>query len=162
MIVTFLICTHNISQIWSKALLNTYQHIVSCIVKIIPVIIGGSALVLMLVDQGTDILNSYQICNVQCKCVWVSWIEGCYGPMNAHLSKDQCFATNGHLTNSSQSESFNITAGGGISIVEDNCEVATNESECNEMDSWTPKTYRHPLFCLTSVATILLPNIINS
>ncbi|CAL4121647.1 unnamed protein product, partial [Meganyctiphanes norvegica] len=50
----------------------------------------------------------------------------------------------------------------GISIVEDYCNVATIESECNEMDSWTPKTYRHPLFCLTSVATILLPNIINS
>ncbi|CAL4121758.1 unnamed protein product [Meganyctiphanes norvegica] len=162
MIVTFLTCKMDESQIWIKALLKHYQHIVPRIVKLIPVIIGVSALVLMLVDQGTDIVNSYQICNVQCSCVWVSWIEGCYGPMNAHPDKDPCFATYRHLTSSVQTETFHLTAGGGISIVEDYCNVATNESECNEMESWTPKTYRHPLFCQTSIATILLPSIINS
>ncbi|CAL4105557.1 unnamed protein product, partial [Meganyctiphanes norvegica] len=65
--------------------------------KVCPIIIGVISLCLMILDQGTDTKTSYDICNIQCKCLWSlvkedeAGIKEC-NRLNIPLTKDgQCF-----------------------------------------------------------------------
>ncbi|CAL4064369.1 unnamed protein product, partial [Meganyctiphanes norvegica] len=143
LVMAYMVYTFNILQNWYKALVNWCQPILLRLVNLMPVIMAGLAFTLMVIDQVTDIVSSYEICTVPCKCVWHDFFSHCNAPNN--LNMPQCSVALGDLKQ-----------------FRDHCNIAENESECYKVELWTPKVLRHPLYCSSSVATILLPSIINS
>ncbi|CAL4155870.1 unnamed protein product, partial [Meganyctiphanes norvegica] len=156
LVMAYLTYTLIILQKWYKASMNYFQPIVKLVVSLIPVIMATVSLLLMIVDQGTDIKTSYEICNVQCQCIWITHSFGSNDMCHLADPNDQCIQ-----------EAISFT---GETVYKDYCQYARNKSECNKRDKWRPKndgvlsskTYRHPLLCLTSIATILGTSIINS
>ncbi|CAL4162518.1 unnamed protein product [Meganyctiphanes norvegica] len=120
------------------------QPIKERIVECRPLILAALSLILMNVDQDTDVYTTYQICNVPCKCVW--------------YSRGNCQLATGSLAMDHPC----VTAKGNHSTVWNYCRAAKSLSECNDLPEWFPSTPRHLSFCLTSIGTILVPSIINS
>ncbi|CAL4070204.1 unnamed protein product [Meganyctiphanes norvegica] len=111
----------------------------------IPALLGTLLLTIMVVDQGTDIVATYQICTTQCQCAWFPDEQRCDAPASMMAADDHC-----------------IDAFGNVDQLREYCGFNVNQNDCNNYSSWRPSAYRHPGFCLTSIATIIVPSIINS
>ncbi|CAL4122139.1 unnamed protein product [Meganyctiphanes norvegica] len=139
--IVIVFCLHT----WYNALVSVCQPYYRFIVKLMPIIMGCVALSLMTLDQATDIATSYDICTVQCTCEWLDRRRNrsiCQIPGQFRDDNNQCLGAAKNRT--------------------EYCNVAPNRTECNELASWSPTTYRHPMFCFFSSISILLPSIINS
>ncbi|CAL4123000.1 unnamed protein product, partial [Meganyctiphanes norvegica] len=130
-----------------RATMNRCRRIAQHVVKVMPVIMGAVTLVLMAVDQGTDINSSYQICNIPCRCFWHPLMAQCIPPTTQY-SSDACLGDFGNWTQ-----------------VEEYCDVGYDgylAEKCENQESWNPKAFQYPSFCLSSIATIVVPSIVNS
>ncbi|CAL4202334.1 unnamed protein product, partial [Meganyctiphanes norvegica] len=126
--------------------LNKWKHFFKGVANAMPVIMGPVLLILMVVDQFTDIASSYEICNVPCKCVLYNRWGTCSLPEKSRTEDNSC-----------------VTAKGNYSDALDYCSAASgSEFECNDLPSWIPTTPQHLAFCVSSIGTILVPSIINS
>ncbi|CAL4126345.1 unnamed protein product, partial [Meganyctiphanes norvegica] len=113
MIVTCLVHIRSTLQNYSRSLMIKCQPVVAAM----PVVMGAVALVLMTVDQATDIISSYEICNVPCQCDWYDWHGSCNAPFSSSTEQEQCLEAFGNWT-----QAMNY------------CQRVNNKDECHKRE----------------------------